>query len=67
MTGRDLYRTEVPAGPAAAERAEEVRGKFLRLVAEDRQPKTNATVMVLIGEHLKVAEMGLRNKATLEG
>lgn len=68
LTGDELYlRKTIPAGPTAWETAEKVRAGFVRQVEENRQPKTNASLVRLIAEHLKTAKVGPRAKETLEG
>ena len=53
LTGRELYLKEVvPAGPDARARAEEVCRDLVRLVAEGRQPRTNASLGQLLEAHL---------------
>lgn len=68
LTGTDLYlRKTIPAGPTAQRLAEDACEEFIRQVEQGRQPKTNASLLLLIEEHLKTAEIGQRTKETLEG
>lgn len=68
LTGTDFYlRKTIPAGPTAQQEAEAACAEFVRQVEEGRQPKTNASLLVLIEEHLKTAEIGKRTKESLDG
>jgi integrase len=50
---RELYLKEViPAGPNAWARAEQARADLVRQVREGRQPRTNATLVQLLGKHV---------------
>lgn len=52
------YRTEVvPAGPAAAKQAEQVRTRLLAEIDDQRNPRTNATVSQLLARYLEVLQI----------
>lgn len=57
LTGRDFYLKEtIPAGPGAVVEARRRLDELVRQVAQGRQPKTNASLQLLIEQHLEVAE-----------
>ncbi|WP_436501824.1 GntR family transcriptional regulator [Actinokineospora sp. HUAS TT18] len=65
-TGKDHYLSEViPAGPGAETVAEQTRARLVKQVEDGKHPKTNATVMEVITEHLRLSDMGEHNKETL--
>jgi hypothetical protein len=58
LTGKPHYVGEViKPGPHAAEQAEEAKQRLVDEVQADRHTKTNATLVQLIEEHLKTAEV----------
>jgi hypothetical protein len=58
LTGKPHYIAEViKPGPHAQEQAEEARRRLVDAVLADRHVKTNASVVQLIEEHLKSAEV----------
>ncbi|HVK24783.1 MAG TPA: hypothetical protein VM677_25775 [Actinokineospora sp.] len=66
-TGKDHYLDEViPAGPKAQDIAEETRARFIKQVEDDRHHKTNANVLAVVAEHLRLSDMGPHNRKTLE-
>ncbi|MGW5051405.1 GntR family transcriptional regulator [Actinokineospora sp. NPDC004072] len=67
LTGKHHYLDEViPAGPDAADRAEQARARLVDLVVQDRQPKTNATISQLLRTHLDFTNPDPRSKHSLE-
>src|SRR5687767_9133996 len=58
LTGKPHYVREViKPGPHAAELAEEAKQRLVEEVQADRHTKTNASLVQLIEEHLKTAEV----------
>jgi integrase len=58
LTGKQHYLAQViKPGPHAAELAEEAKQRLVDEVQADRHVKTNASVVQLIEEHLKTAEI----------
>jgi hypothetical protein len=61
LTGRDLYlKQTIKAGPDAMVLAQRNLQEFNRLVQEGRQPKTNASLRLLVERHLEVADIERR-------
>jgi integrase len=66
LTGRDMYVKEtIPAGRDAPAQARQALDELVKQVMEGRQPKTNASVRLLIERHLEVATIERRGRESL--
>lgn len=68
LTGRRHYlRETIPAGPTAARDAERARARLLNQVDEGRNPRTKATVNLLMDRYLKVLDVDTTTRKSYEG